>query len=84
MASNIYRQYYYDGTSELKRRLVKQGRKKMSPELRRNFRVIGSVTREMREKLDAIKSQTLTESSIINHALLLWLEKYGDMQFAVQ
>ena len=85
MASNVYVQHYVDGTQKRIRRLKKQGRKALPDEFRRPCRVIASVSITMRERLDAeLEIGVMKESDIVSHALMLWFEKYGNIEFTVQ
>ena len=77
MATNTYMQHYANGTQKTVRRSVKQGRPIAPAELRRDCRVVASVRRGTREKLDQIIGGPLTESAVVEHALLMYFDWYA-------
>ena len=77
MATNTYIQHYADGTQKTVRRSTKQGRPTLPIELRRSRRVTASVNQETRQRLDKIIGGTLTESAVVEHALLMYFDWYA-------
>ena len=80
MAKNIYTQHYVDGTSKDVRRFIKQGRRFMSPELKRAQTITIHTTQRGKERfLEEQKKSSMSQSSFGDLVLFLGLEQYKQL-----